>query len=141
MKNLIKTIALSILLAVTFTSCSKSEVTSEEPVDQVISLETESDLYVRAMVLRKGAMLAIEKAEEAALRAELELQKTDKESIDWLRSGYAISADKRVQEIYRDRAKANREAKASEARKEQKQFEDIARDLLKQAEEISKQFN
>lgn len=100
-----------------------------------------SDDYIKAMLLRAAAMLAIEKAADAALKAELEFNKTDEESTDWIRSGYANSTDEGVQKIYRDRAKANREARASEAKEEQQQFEDIARDLLKQSSELFKKFD
>lgn len=100
-----------------------------------------SDAYIKAMLLRSAATLALEKAAEEAFKAQQALNQTDEESVTYLQSGLANSNDPKVMELYRRNAERNRQTIASEHQKDQAAFEKIAEDLRKQAAELAKQFN
>lgn len=100
-----------------------------------------SDAYIKAMLLRSAATLALEKAAEEAFKAQQALNQTDEESVTYMQSGLANSNDPKVMELYRRNAERNRQTIASEHQKDQAAFEKIAEDLRKQAAELAKQFN
>lgn len=100
-----------------------------------------SDAYIKAMLLRSAATLALERAAEEAFKAQQALNRTDEEAVSYFQSGLANSNDPKVMELYRRNAERNRQTIASEHQKDQAKFEQIASDLQKQAAELAKQFN
>lgn len=100
-----------------------------------------SDAYIKAMLLRSAATLALERAAEEAFKAQQALNQTDEESVSYMLSGLANSNDPKVMDLYQRNAERNRQAIASEHQKDQAAFEKIAEDLRKQAAELAKQFN
>lgn len=99
-----------------------------------------SDAYVKAMLYRSAATLALERAAEEAFKAQQALNKTDEDSQSYIQSGLANSNDPKVMELYRKNADRNRQTIADEHQKDQTTFENIAKDLQKQAAEIANQF-
>lgn len=96
-----------------------------------------SEAYVRAMLYRASATLALERAAEEALAAQVALNKTDSESVDYMLSGLANSNDPKTMEQYRDNAQRNRQVVADEHEKDRKAFEQIAIDFQRQAATIA----
>ena len=104
------------------------------------SITRNADAYVKAMLYKSAATLAVQKSAESALAAQLELNKTDKETVDFWASGLANSNDPKTMGLYRNNAERNRKTVADEHTKNQKQFEDIAKDFQRQAAEIAQSF-
>lgn len=100
-----------------------------------------SDAYIKAMLLRSAATLALEKAAEEAFKAQQALNQTAEESVSYMQSGLANSNDPKVMELYQRNAERNRQTIVGEHEKDQAAFEKIAQDLRKQAAELGKQFN
>ncbi len=104
------------------------------------ALQKNADSYIKMMLYKASATLALDEAAKQALKSAQERNKSDDDSIGYFSSGLK-NGGKASQDLYKEIAARNRETAAAESDKDQKSFEKIAKDFQIKAAQISKDSN